>query len=264
MVCVWVFRALVGAVLCTAGFGQGTAWAGERHPRADDMRFAVVRSSAPGCEPDCPEWISAEGMIAANTASKFEHILRETHGRRLPVVIDSGGGDLHAAVDMARMIRIRGLDVAVGRTVFEGCAPSEPRCENPSNTYRGAIASMDSYCLSACPLVLAGGTSRMVGPLAYAGVHRVSRHRLRNRLVYAEGSKGRTRIEKSLLISSAIDPRVHKKLRRHFQTMGISEDVLAWLEATPASSIRILDQDELFATGLANSRRPAESLAHAP
>ncbi|TIT97889.1 MAG: hypothetical protein E5W55_07925, partial [Mesorhizobium sp.] len=31
------------------------------------MRFAVVRSSAPGCEPNCPEWISAEGTIEAGT-----------------------------------------------------------------------------------------------------------------------------------------------------------------------------------------------------
>ncbi|TGT50271.1 hypothetical protein EN809_040095, partial [Mesorhizobium sp. M2E.F.Ca.ET.166.01.1.1] len=29
------------------------------------MRFAVVRSSAPGCEPNCPEWIAAEGTIEA-------------------------------------------------------------------------------------------------------------------------------------------------------------------------------------------------------
>jgi hypothetical protein len=246
------------------GLAHVSAWAGERDARAEDMRFSIVRSSVPGCEPDCPEWISAEGMIASDSASKFERFLRKTRGRKLPIVIDSGGGDLHAAIDMARMIRIRALDVAVGRTVFEGCAPPQPRCENISKTYRGAIASMDAYCLSACPLVLAGGTNRMVGRLAYAGVHRVSRHRLRSRLVYADGTKGRTRIEKSLLISSAIDPRVHKKLRRHFQTMGISEDVLAWLEATPASSIRILDQDELFATGLANTSRPAESLAHAP
>ena len=27
------------------------------------MRFVIVRSNAPGCEPICPEWISAEGSI---------------------------------------------------------------------------------------------------------------------------------------------------------------------------------------------------------
>ena len=39
------------------------------------MRFVVVRSSAPDCEPNCPEWISAEGTIEASTPALFTRLL---------------------------------------------------------------------------------------------------------------------------------------------------------------------------------------------
>ncbi|TIV22294.1 MAG: hypothetical protein E5V90_34440, partial [Mesorhizobium sp.] len=40
------------------------------------MRFVVVRSSATGCEPNCPEWISAEGTIEAGTPALFRRLLK--------------------------------------------------------------------------------------------------------------------------------------------------------------------------------------------
>jgi hypothetical protein len=35
------------------------------------MRIVVARSSQPGCEPKCAEWISAEGDIVLATAEQF-------------------------------------------------------------------------------------------------------------------------------------------------------------------------------------------------
>ncbi|TGR74671.1 hypothetical protein EN836_33200, partial [Mesorhizobium sp. M1C.F.Ca.ET.193.01.1.1] len=83
-----------------------------------EMRFVVVRGSNPLCNPDCPEWISAEGTIAAGTADKLRQLLDTTRERRLPVVINSPGGDVQAALAAGRLIRERGLDVAVARTEF--------------------------------------------------------------------------------------------------------------------------------------------------
>ncbi len=46
------------------------------------MRFAVVRSNAPGCEPNCPEWISAEGTIEADTPGLLKRTLKALKGRQ--------------------------------------------------------------------------------------------------------------------------------------------------------------------------------------
>lgn len=40
-----------------------------------EMQFVVTRSSAPGCEPNCPEWISAEGDISAGTPALLKRTL---------------------------------------------------------------------------------------------------------------------------------------------------------------------------------------------
>ena len=80
---------------------------------ADDsppMAFAVVRSAEPGCEPTCPEWISAEGAIVAATPARLKSLLKTLGGRKLPIVIWSPGGDVDAALALGRMIRQRKLD----------------------------------------------------------------------------------------------------------------------------------------------------------
>ncbi|RUW99710.1 hypothetical protein EOA27_35240, partial [Mesorhizobium sp. M2A.F.Ca.ET.037.01.1.1] len=87
------------------------------------MRFVVVRSSATGCEPNCPEWISAEGTIEAGTPALFRRLLKTLDGRQLPIVVNSPGGNVDAALQLGRMIRKNKLDIAVGITEFSGCSP---------------------------------------------------------------------------------------------------------------------------------------------
>ncbi|TIS94081.1 MAG: hypothetical protein E5W87_34205, partial [Mesorhizobium sp.] len=91
-------------VICLASFlvmGHA-AFAANTKKSAPDlgptMRFVVVRSSAPGCEPICPEWISAEGSIEAGTPALFKRTLKALGGRKLPVVVDSPGGNVEAAL----------------------------------------------------------------------------------------------------------------------------------------------------------------------
>ncbi|TIU85827.1 MAG: hypothetical protein E5W03_09965, partial [Mesorhizobium sp.] len=80
------------------------------------MQFAFVRSNAPGCEPTCPEWISAEGAIQADTPALFRRVLKILNGRKLPIVVNSPGGDVNAALTLGRLIRKNKLDIAVGKT----------------------------------------------------------------------------------------------------------------------------------------------------
>ena len=87
-------------LICLASFlvMEHAAFAANTKKSAPDlgptMRFVVVRSSAPGCEPTCPEWISAEGSIVAGTPALFKRTLKGLGSRKLPVVVDSPGGNV--------------------------------------------------------------------------------------------------------------------------------------------------------------------------
>lgn len=96
----------------------------EKAPVSPPMIFAIVRSGTIGCEPNCPQWISAEGQIMPGSASQFRKILKQAGKLRLPVVITSPGGDVEAALAIGQMIRQRKLDVLVGWTLFTGCNPT--------------------------------------------------------------------------------------------------------------------------------------------
>ena len=49
----------------------------EKAPVSPAMAFAIVRSGINGCEPNCPQWISAEGQIMPGSASLFRKILKQ-------------------------------------------------------------------------------------------------------------------------------------------------------------------------------------------
>ncbi|TIM19564.1 MAG: hypothetical protein E5Y61_34240, partial [Mesorhizobium sp.] len=61
-----------------------------------EMRFIIARSSAVGCKPNCPEWISAEGAIAAGTPALLKRVLKKLGTRKLPIIVNSPGGDVDA------------------------------------------------------------------------------------------------------------------------------------------------------------------------
>ena len=104
----------------------------EKAPVSPAMTFAIVRSGIVGCEPNCPQWISAEGQIMPGSASQFRKILKQAGKLRLPVVITSPGGDVEAALAIGQMIRERKLDVLVGWTLFTGCNPTTVKtCKLP-------------------------------------------------------------------------------------------------------------------------------------
>jgi hypothetical protein len=226
-----------------------------RPPEEPAMSFAIVRSAVPGCEPNCPEWIAAEGRIYSGTSARFKKVLKQMGERRLPVIVHSPGGDINAAMRMGRMIRDKGLDVAVGYTIFDGCKPSDNSCRPPKEdrgVYRGTLSSMRAFCYSACPLVLAGGEHRLVGMFAMAGVHRVTSYYSKTVVTYREKYKvvkGRKRVVSRIEVgrkivgsyaSTKIDPGISTSLRKYFKEMGVGPKVQKLMEATPADTIHVL------------------------
>jgi len=139
---------------------------------AGQMQFFVVRSDAQGCEPTCPEWISAQGSIDAKTPALLKRLLTTLAGRKLPIVVSSTVGDADAAMAVGRMIRKSGLSVAVARTSFVGCRPDQKDCTanvGKGARYIGSASSWGASCHSVCPLMLAGGVTRLAGKGASLG-----------------------------------------------------------------------------------------------
>ena len=141
-----------------------------------EMRFVVARSSAPGCEPNCPEWISAEGDIVAGTPDLLKSTLKKLGGRKLPIIVNSFGGNVDAALQLGRIIRKNKLDIAIGKTEFSDCWPGTDGCGfsyGKGSAYLGQ-ASDGASCNSACPLMFAGGVRRVAGGWNYLGVHQIT------------------------------------------------------------------------------------------
>lgn len=243
-------------------------------PDRKPMRIAIVRESGKDCEPNCPEWISAEGRITPATPGKLRRALKAMGGRKLPVLIQSPGGDVEAALEMGRLIRAQHLDVAVASTEFDGCAPGKKDCTLPkaaNGEYRGRASSLGAYCASACPLVLAGGEKRLVGQSAFAGVHQITAYVTETRIVYrtkyrmvkgkkkAVGKKIVSRKNKSY-VSTKIDKSTGETLRTYLSDMGVNESLLSLMQKASARDIYRLSSEELTNLGLVTGAASAETL----
>jgi len=223
------------------------------------MQVNVVRGGHPGCEPQCPQWIAAQGRIVAGTARRFREVLSQLGERRLPVLIDSGGGSVDDALSIGRLVRAKGLQVVVTRTAYAPCAPGDAACRKAKTggELRGLAEAHFSKCASSCAFILAGGTQRLVGPGTGVGVHQISTT-LRKYLVQTRRSfGGPVEKQKTLVSERAVrqghgqTQRAYAKIRQYFAEMGIGEDAMSLILATPNSDIHWLTRKELEATRLA-------------
>jgi hypothetical protein len=228
-----VVAAVVTALSVAFGAPAVGAAAAQEAPQ---MRFHVVRSNGPDCEPTCPEWISAEGQITQKTPALLKSALKELAGRKLPLVISSPGGDRDAAMALGRVIRKSELIVAVGLTRFVGCRPADENCKDNDGKgarYLGYVAPFGARCTEECALVLAGGRRRMAGQGAVLG-----------------------RVDGSTLGKSA-----KRKLAAYLDEMGVKHGVMG--EAYVADGQRELRQWDFMAMSLLTSSLGAELIVAA-
>jgi hypothetical protein len=242
------------------------------------MRFGIVRSNAPGCEPICPEWISAEGSIEAGTPALFKRMLKTLGGRKLPVVVDSPGGNVEAALTLGRLIRKNKLDIAIGKTVFSGCQPDAKGCLDRNKNgarYLGDVIDYGAMCNSACPLMFAGGVQRVAGEWAYLGVHQITTTYIRTKLQYRTTYRvvgGKKKILNTKIVSRKnagsyktyeMSKSVEKKLAAYLNQMGIEQSVLETMKGTPASDIHQIALDDMLAMKLVTSADAVDLLTAA-
>lgn len=128
------------------------------------MDFLLMSNG--NCREECTQWISADGDITPDTPARLKAMLTTLGERKLPVVLQSNGGDMDAAFAMGRMIRAAGLETSIGRTQLPNCPKLDPRCKASiakSGPTEGEVFAGRAYCLSSCTLVLMSGTPRIVG-----------------------------------------------------------------------------------------------------
>jgi hypothetical protein len=210
-------------------------------PRAapPPMRFVRVMSADPACQPNCPEWLSAEGRIEPGSARAFAEAVERLKGRRLPILIHSPGGSVPDAIAMGELIRAKSLAVAVARTLIMNCPEAARKCpDGPGTAITGGAT-----CASACVLVLAGGVERLAGPVPLIGVHQITT------LVKEPEGLAHLTSTRKLYEQQGIDAEVTDYLA----AMGVGDPVMTLARKTPAASVRWLSLAELKASHLATA-----------
>ena len=232
------------------------------------MQVHLVRSGPPGCEPHCTEWIAAQGQIDKSTPGQFKKVFAQLGNRKLPILIHSGGGSVDDAIAIGRMIRAKGLDVAVTKTEFAPCAPTDTACRKKvaKGGLIGTPKARQSVCASACPLIVAGGVRRYIGPWTGLGLHQITSYQthikvfrtyqVTTRKVWgAPVEVKRTLIGEQKIAEKTVKTETkagtYENVRQHFVAMGVDDSVMPLLMATPSTSIRWLSRAELLQTRMA-------------
>ena len=255
--------------------------ASPRLPQIVPMKVLRVKASVPGCEPTCREWISAEGMIDENTLAQFKKVLKELGSRKLPVLIDSGGGIVDEALAIGRLIRAKGLDIAVTKTTFAPCAGSDGHC-NTSKSHSVMLGRPRAYlarCASSCAFILAGGVHRYVGPTAFVGIHQLKTLQTSAQLLRKYRIETRTEwgvpveVRRILVSEKRVNEKTtvaktpesaYVKVAKYFAEMGVADSVMGILKSAPNTSIHWMTRAELKATAMATDMIDAETLIFNP
>lgn len=271
----WLSRFACASLVLTFSY---TGTLGQNAPvalKGPPMAVTIHRDLVPGCEPNCLEWISAEGQITPTTPQAFDKVFKKIGTRKPLVLINSPGGSLEGAIAVARMVRRRGLDVMVARSSAVDC-PAGKENKGMVGTCSAVPLPSQGACFSACPIILAAGKNRIVGAGGRVGVHMpmatlhhtkvIRRYIIRStqmpdgRIVRKKELVSEKEVGRSTRSVEGYGPAV-RVLRSVFAEMGVSPDVMPLVTATPFSSIRILTDSELDMFGFRNVSHAPQFLA---
>ncbi|MDI3562260.1 hypothetical protein [Bradyrhizobium sp. Arg816] len=225
---------LFGAVATTGTTAHAGAALEERKL---PMKFNWV-----ACDPNCRGWVSAVGIITADTPRDFEEFSR---GRQLggaTVVLDSSGGSVNDAITLGRRFRNLGLSTTVGISVQNRGGQSA----------RPAVAP-EAYCESMCVFLLLAGKKRYVPEAAHVRVHQIW---MGDR---ADDAKAASYSAQDLMIVE----RDIGRLAKYTFDMGGAGDLLSLaLSVPPWEDLHELDTGELKLTNLVTTNLVADVLPH--
>jgi hypothetical protein len=233
--------ALLGAAaLCIAVPGlaapSGPANAGATlEERKMPMRFSWV-----ACEPNCGGWISAVGIVTADSPRDFDDFAQGRDLGGATIVLDSSGGSVNDSITLGRRWRSLGLLTTVGINV-------------QTHTAKGDRAGIDpeAYCESMCVYLLLSGKTRYVPEAAHIRVHQIW---MGDR---ADDAKAASYTAQDMMIVE----RDIGRLAKYTFDMGGAGDLLSLsLNVPPWEELHELSREELRLTNLVTTDAVAEVL----
>jgi hypothetical protein len=121
------------------------------------MRFSWV-----ACQPNCRGWVSAVGIVTADSPHDFDEFALGRDLGGVTIVLDSSGGSVNDAIALGRRWRDLGAMTTVGTSVQTHTAQGD----------RASVAP-EAYCESMCVFLLLSGKTRYVPEAAHVRVHQI-------------------------------------------------------------------------------------------
>jgi hypothetical protein len=219
---------LVGTVLCIV---LGAMLSRPAHAGvALEERKLPMRFSWVDCQPNCRGWVSAVGIVTADSPRNFDEFAR---GRQLggaTIVLDSSGGSVNDSIALGRRWRNLGALTTVGISV-------------ETNTAQGGSANMApvAYCESMCVFLLLSGKTRYVPETAHVRVHQIW---LGDR---ANNAKAAVYSADDLMI---VERDIGRLAKYTFDMGGAGDLLLLSLNVPPWEELHELSPEELRLTNL--------------
>jgi hypothetical protein len=227
------------AALCSAlpaivlTSGNSAHAGGTLEERKLPMRFNWV-----ACGPDCRGWVSAIGIVTADSPHEFEEFARGRDLRGATIVLDSSGGSVNDSITLGRRFRELGMLTTVGIST-----------RGPKGDH--ASVAPEAYCESMCVFLLLSGKTRYVPDAAHVRVHQIW---MGDR---ADDAKAASYTAQDLMIVE----RDIGRLAKYTFDMGGAGDLLALaLNVPPWEDLHELSRGELRLTHLVTTELVADVL----
>ena len=231
---------LTGTVLlCALGGGaiaprvEGAYAGSSLEERKMPMKFSWI-----ACQPDCPGWVSAVGIVTADSPADFEAFARNRKLEGVTMVLDSSGGSVNDSIALGRRIRGLGMRTTVGTSIQIRSAQGDRTRVMP-----------EAYCESMCVYLLLAGSTRYVPPAAHVRVHQIW---MGDR---ADDAKASSYTAQDLMI---VERDIGRLAKYTFDMGGAGDLLLLSLNVPPWEDLHELSQSELKLTNLVTTESVAE------
>jgi hypothetical protein len=232
------------AAFCIASGGAPAILGGPAHAGASlEERKLPMRFRWVACQPDCRGWVSAVGIVTADTPGDFDEFARGRELGGATIVLDSSGGSVNDSIALGRRWRDLGALTTVGVSVETRTAQGDRARVMP-----------EAYCESMCVFLLLSGKARYVPEAAHVRVHQIW---MGDR---ADDARAASYTAQDLMIVE----RDIGRLAKYTFDMGGAGDLLALsLSVPPWEDLHELSRQELRLTNLVTTDAVAEVLPQA-
>src|SRR5215472_10026069 len=201
-------------------------------------RILPMKFSWVACQPNCRGWVSAVGIVTAETPRDFDGFARDHQLKGETIVLDSSGGSVNDSIALGRRFRELGMLTSVGVSALTHSARGER-----------AHVSPEAYCESMCVFLLLSGKVRYVPEQAHVRVHQIwMGDRADNARSASYSADDLTTVERDI-----------GRLAKYTFDMGGTGDLLALsLNVPPWEDLHELSWEELQLTNLITTDRVAQ------